>query len=262
MKFKHILLSISCITVFACSTESVTPTEEENDSTLLRKIIYDKDTDNESTILFNYDGNKLISKDYGDNYTIEYIYENNKLVRINDFDGNDDLHAFITIEYNLDEKLGSYIIFFEKDNDHAEKHIFTHNSDNTMTESVYYGTYAAQETLLYISTNTFEGRNIINEKWDDDSVEYVYTYDNEKGVLRNIEHIDIINLISIDFGGLADLGSINNVTSIKEIQEGTVNYFDEYEYIYDDNGYPKSSIYTTESRWGPEEDTTMDFFYE
>ncbi len=262
MKLKQFLLIALSITFFTCNTESVdNPDEETTDSTLIKKIVYDKGTSDEYTATFNYDGNKLISVDAGDGYITKYIYENDKLVRINDLESND-LHAYVTIQYNIDEKIGSYIIFFEKDNDHAEKHIFTYNSDNTMTESVYYGTYAVQETFSYSSIITFEGKNIMNEKWDDDDIEYIYTYDDKKGALRNIQHIDIINLISVDFGGLAEYGSVNNVTSLKEIQDGTVNYFDEYEYIYDNNGYPKTSIYKTESRWGPEEDTTMDYFYE
>jgi len=82
MSLKQFFIFGIIIFIFSCNTEPTdAPYEETNDSTLLKRIIYNKDTADEYSETFNYNGNKLISVDYGDGSKNVYTYENDNLIK-------------------------------------------------------------------------------------------------------------------------------------------------------------------------------------
>lgn len=267
MKFKQLLLIAMSVIAFSCSTESVDNQEEETtDSTLLKKIVYNKGTSDEYTEIYNYiDGNKLASIDAGDDYKSVYTYEDDKLVREDTyFDG--ELSAYVTIEYNSEDKLAKLIEYwFESSglSKRAYKQIFTYNNDNTITREVFRGDHSSQTEISYTETISFSGKNISRLKHHDDSIEYIRTYDNKNGMFKNVYAIDILNILSENEFGPYIFGNTNNITS--DIESYNNNENEEItEYTYNDNGYPKTAIIKY-NYYGTIDESltdTVDYFYE
>ncbi|WP_298553404.1 hypothetical protein [uncultured Algibacter sp.] len=260
MKFNKFLLFILCATFFACSTESSNDKdddEETTDNTLLKKIVYNKGTIDEYSETFSYDGNKLVSVDYGGGSFTDYLYENGNLVRVNStIDGVVDAYTIIT--YNEDDKIGSYILHIIDNN--TFRYEFTHNSNNTIKLDAYIGDLNSQTTLSRTNLISYDGKNIISQvNDDDDDYELIFEYDNKNGVFKNVEQMEVINLVSIDFGGLEGF--------TENIKERTDNdfvdiYKETYDYTYNENGYPITAIYKDFYDGELEEETLIEYIYE
>tara|TARA_R110002050_G_scaffold97971_2_gene203620 strand:+ start:5901 stop:6704 length:804 start_codon:yes stop_codon:yes gene_type:complete len=267
MKFKQILLFTLCITFFACSTESTeNPDEKEEteDSTLLKKTIEtDSDGITETTI-YTYDGNKLISVDYGDGWKNVYTYENEKLVREDQYADNESV-AYLTLEYNTNGKLSSIKEFFlEPSNlNGAHKYILKHNNDNSINIEIYSGDFNSQTNLFTTYTFSYNGKNIFKIEDDDISSPEYYNaiYDSKNGMFKNVNAIDVLNIITELSEFSAPLyGSTNNPTSIAGIyhQES----LDTFEYTYNDNNYPKTATYQDSYQGSINYTATIEYFYE
>ncbi|WP_303319165.1 hypothetical protein Q4Q34_16420 [Flavivirga abyssicola] len=254
MTLKKLLIFGLCISLFACSSESTdTPDEPTNDSTLLKKTIETYD-DEVITTNYTYDGNKLISVISDDGYKFEYIYENGILVRVNSYvDG--ELDGYTTISYNQNEKIANYILHII--NDITEKYVFTFNSDNTVTESRYIGDLNSQTNFQNTTTYSYTGENITN--LTNTGYELSYQYDNKNGIYKNIHAIEVLNLLSIDFGALN--GNTNNPTSIIDNNNGNIAS-ETFGYTYNESDYPKTANYTSKYKGVTDDTSTIQFFYE
>ncbi len=245
MTLKKTLLFVLCATFFACNTESVdNPEEETTDSTLLKKIIFNKGTADEYTETYSYiDGNRLVSIDAGDDYKSVYTYEDDKLIReATYFDGK--LAAYVTLEYNSDGALSKFIEYWLETtglSERAYKQIFTNNADNTITREVYLGDHNSQTDLNYTEVISFNGKNISRLKDTDDTTEYIYAYDDKNGMFKNVYAIEILNLLSENEFGPYIYGNTNNIISNIESYNNQ-NSEEITEYTYNDNDYPKTAV--------------------
>ncbi len=266
MKLKQFLLITLSITFFTCSTESVNnPEEEENtDSTLIKKIVYDKGTANEYTETFNYEGNKLTSVDAGDGYKNIYTYDSDNNLIKDDFFEKNELIASVSLEYNSDDKVAMYIeTFFEGSglSDRQYKHVLTYNNDGTITSKVYGNYNGTGFQLDFTEIITLDGKNIL-EVSHNDGYKIAYTYDKKNNAFKNIHAIEVLNMLSENEFGSLIYGNTNNILSFIESGASSYNYIDTYEYTYNENDYPKTCIYSSKYGNQTEDIETIEYFYE
>lgn len=268
MKLKQILLFTICIAFFACSTDSSNDKDDEEtveDTTLLKRIIYNKGTSNEFIETFSYDGNKLTSVDYGDGSRNVYTYnEDGYLVKDEYFDGGL-LNASVALEYNSDEKIASYTETFFEDSgldDRQYRHTYTHNNNGTITSTVEVNYDNNGFEFDRTETIVLNGKNIA-EISDDEGYTITYTYDNKNGTYKNIHAIEILNILSENEFGAIIFGNTNNITSYVETDETlSDNYNETFEYTYNAEDYPLTCIYTSKYGDTVEDIETIDFEYE
>lgn len=266
MSLKQFFIFGIIIFIFSCNTEPTdAPYEETNDSTLLKRIIYDKDTADEYSETFNYNGNKLISVDYGDGSKNVYTYENDNLIKDEYFSEGILMH-YASLEYDSNGKL---ITFTENWLENAgwdnriAKHELSINSDNTITDEVYQSFNGAELEFYQTRLIKFDDYTNIKE-YGNNEYYSSYTYDNKNGMFKNVHAIEVLNLLSeIEFGA-SIYGNKNNVTSFKENGDDIVNeYYDTYEYTYNENNYPISSTCISQRIDGSDQDIeTIEYFYE
>lgn len=267
MKFKQLLLIAMSIIAFSCSTESVDNQEEETtDSTLLKKIVYNKGTSDEYTEVFNYiDGNKLKSVDAGDGYKNVYTYdENNNLVK-DEFFESGKLIASVVLEYNSDKKIAKYTeTFFEGSglDDRQYEKVFTYNNNDTITNEVYVNYSNSGFELGWTETITLDGKNIA-EILHDNGYKITYKYDGKNNAFKNIHSIEVLNILSEnEFGSIIYGNTSNILTYVESDTSISDNYNDKYEYTYNENNYPITCTYTSIYGNGSEDIETIEYFYE
>ena len=269
IKLKQILLIVLCSTLFNCETESTDTTDNSSndDSTLIKRIVYNKDTSDEFTEIYNYDGNKLTSIDLSDNSKYVYSYDdNNNLVGENYFE-EDELIVSIDIEYNTEDKIATYTeTFFEPSglDDRQYEYIFTHNNDGTITNQIYVNYDNSDFELSRTETITLNGENIASIS-DDDGYTISFTYDDKNNAFKNIHAIEVLNILSENEFGAFIYGNTNNITSYIESDDSSNsddNFTDRFEYTYNEKNYPITNIYT--SQYGNEDADveTIEYFYE
>ncbi|MEC3908689.1 hypothetical protein VOI54_16800 [Tamlana sp. 2201CG12-4] len=270
MKLKLILLNVLMIvTVLSCNTESVDLPEQKEtaDNTLVKRIVYNIGTDDEYTETFNYDGNKLTSVHYSYGAKNVYTYDDNdNLVKDEYFEG-DGLVASVSLEYNLDNKIASYIeTFFEFPGfslgGRRYKHIFTYNNDGTIADTLYVSDHNAEYELSGIKTFTLNGSSITEILYDW-GYNISYRYDNKNGAFKNIHAIEALHILSQNEFGAAIYGNTNNIVSHREKYTNSVgdNYNDSYEYTYNEKNYPKTCVYNSKEE-GIEDTETIEYFYQ
>ncbi|WNH12398.1 hypothetical protein [Thalassobellus suaedae] len=264
MKLKQILLFTLCITFFACNTESTESPEEKEDTTLLKKTI-ETDSDGEAeTTIYTYDDNKLTSIDSGDGWKNIYTYENEKLVRDDQYTDNE-LTAYLTLEYNSTGKLTNIKEYFLEPSglNGAHKYILTYNSDNTIKIENYFGDFDSQTNLSSTYTFSYNGKNIFKIEDDDNSSPEYYNviYDNKNGMFKNVNAIDVLNIVTELSEFSASLyGNTNNPTSIAGIYHQET--LDAFEYTYNDNNYPIKATYHDSYQGNIDYTATIEYFYE
>ncbi|HEX9601734.1 MAG TPA: hypothetical protein VF985_09600 [Mariniflexile sp.] len=262
MNLKHILLFGIFIAFFSCSTDSTdNPDEETDDSTLLKQTI---ETDSEGEVYttnFTYDGNKLISVISDGGYKNIYTYENDNLVREDQYIEGE-LVAYVILEYNSEGKVSIYTESFLEASGLSPrkyKHIFTYNDGGTITNEVYTSYSDSEFELDWTEIITLDGKNIIKVDSSDDTISY--TYDNKNGAFKNIHAIEVLNLLAENEFGSLIYGNTNNATSIKYEYSSYVN-IETNEFSYNDNNYPKKSIYKDFYDGSIQYETTIEYFYE
>ncbi len=269
-------LFFAFILLQACNIESVDnpdaqenpeeETEEPNDNTLIKRIVYNQGTSEEYTEVFNYsDGNKLMSIDAGEGYKNVYTYSGDLLVKEESYFDNE-LWAYVILEYNSEGLLTQYIEYWEAVTafpSRAYKKVFSYNSDNTITKTIYIGDHASQTELSHTELISFRDNNISSVKHSDDVVEYIYSYDQKNGIFKNIHMIEILNILSENEFGPYMHGSTSNLTS--NIENYNNNVGEEfYEYTYNEDEYPETAISKFKYNGVLDEDQTetVHFYYE
>ena len=279
MKLNYLLLITLCVTLIACNTETidavdeeieeieeVEETEETTDNNLIKRIVYNKDTAEEYTDTFNYDGNKLTSVDYGDGYKNVFVYDEKNNIVKDEYYSENVLAAYTVLEYDTENKLTKFTETFLEPSgldDRQYENVFTYNNDGTITKEVYVDYSNSGFELSWTETIIFNNKNITNVKDNDDSTEYIYTYDDKKGMFENIYAIEILNQLSENEFGPYIYGNTNNITSNIEKYENHESG-DLTEYTYGDDGYPETALYKSIYDGVIDEDQTetIDFFYE
>lgn len=266
MKLKQFLLFTLCITFFACSSESTdTPDEENDDDNVLLKKSIETDADGiTETTTYTYDGNKLISVDYEDGWKNIYTYEDDLLVREDQYTDNE-LTAYLILEYNTDNKIANFKEFFLEPSGLegiAYKNVFIFNDDNTLTIENYSGDFNSQNASSSIDTFTYNGKNIITIENNSSSQNlYNASYDDKNGMFKNVHAIEVLNIITeLSEFSASIYGNTNNPTSIEGIYSQET--LDSYEYTYNDNDYPETAIYKDFYLGNLQYTGTIEYFYE
>ncbi len=246
------LLIISLVALFvACSSDDDSTTSDSNDNNnntndpglLVRTISYDDETDiDDLTITFTYDGNKLIkSSGTGSaNYlqTFDYTYENNQLKYIDGQWSDDFTEGTSRIELNY---VTDDYITIALDYGIVDSRSLTFNADGTITKSSNAGAGGLSTSTFTLDSNS----NVISEDDDDPNDEslFSYTYDTKNGAFKNVHQIDLLNLLSEDFGGIQWDGNQNNVIYNENTYwDGTTDSIVETIFIYNEHDYPVSAV--------------------
>jgi hypothetical protein len=190
----------------------------------------------EITSFWQYNGQQLVSTgDSNGNYR-EYTYDNNFIKTIKTYLANGTLHSLETFVYNVDDQLTSSIITSSST---GEKHVYTHNTDNTISVTTYEGTNTVQDNVQSTGTITFQNGEVVKtETFYDDGVvrTNIFTYDDKKKPTANVQGFD---KISFAYANARERkGALHNMltdTQTYMMDEATVV---ERIYTYNAEGYP------------------------
>ncbi|WP_298419251.1 hypothetical protein [uncultured Kordia sp.] len=209
----------------------------------IRMMAIDPDDDDE-IITYNYEGNRLIDRRYTDGSLMnEYLYENDRLSRINFYeeDAPNVLRAFTTFAYDGSGQLTQYIVHVYTlfGSESAIRSELTYNADGTEIQSnQYIGNFQTQTIAGVSLSYTFANGNLMREDYDVADFDTDYFYDGQNGIHKNIEFINILNMLDQNYGALE--GGQNNLIK-KDIRTGSSNVLTEsYTYTYNAQGYPET----------------------
>lgn len=127
MKKLLYLFSALALTLTSCSSEDDS-NNNSSDVTLIKKIILTSDDEEDdsywnNTIIFTYNGTKLVESREDDNYKTVYTYTGDLITKIEYFDGTV-LDEYDLFSYNSSGKLIEYRSI---GNDFEEKFTYTYN---------------------------------------------------------------------------------------------------------------------------------------
>jgi len=169
---KKTLILLLLLSIFSCSSDDTSTTEEPSANFKLKKI-----SSIQETLEFSYDGNKLINvietENQGSVYKTELVYENNKIVRLkrfinNVYQSNNDLF----FEYT-DDKIS---VSSGYEDNILFSHQYEYNSLGQMITDAQYddGIYNSEENFTYTSDG-----NIETHSHTAFSGTHTYTYDSK-----------------------------------------------------------------------------------
>jgi len=252
------ILAILFIFCASCTTDSSSddsddPTDPDTSSILLkRKVIQDGDED--YTINYNYDGNKLIGYDESDGFYTTYTYSGDLLVREDAYFGSLQ-ESYTILEYDADDVLSQFTIYFTGEvtglPNSASKQVVTYLSSNQISVKSYSGNYTSQDVFEYETIDTYSNGNWIERRFvedeDGESIE-TYVFDNKNGILKNLHQAAIFQL----FGEPGE-GSTNNPVNFNSGET-------RLEYTYNSNDFPVSALVYDEDETAST--GTILYFYE
>ena len=240
---KNLLYLFLAVTIFACSDDDSSDTNDSNDNSSTNGLLVDTVqfsyllsaafvvTQVEGTYSYNYDGNKLVSMDFsiinGETGTTNYTYnDNNQFSVVYHWGGDYE-------EYEYDE-LGRLTVSTYTDVDESitpviRRSVYLYNQDGTVRTSYYNGNTEPNGTDTFdqngnlISTIFIDGSNN-NETRS-------YTYDNANSPFKNMTGHFFEGSYSYSFPALFSGG--NNALTVE-------NENNRYFYTYNDNNYPIS----------------------
>ena len=215
---KKILFLLFVTSIFSCSSDEPSTTEEPGTNFKLKKI-----TSGNQYQTFHYVGNNISYTEEiessGEIYKSEFIYENNKLIKLkryinNVYQSNNDLFFQYTNEKITTSSSYEDNILFS--------HQYTYNSSGQMTIDAQYddGVYNSEETFTYFSNG-----NIESHSHSAFTGTYYYTYDNKSNPLY--------------YAFPESLSKIWAISKNNEISKSP-NYTFEYE--YNSNNLPTKKI--------------------
>ena len=253
MKKIFTLGALALFLMTSCSSDdSSDPVDNSDNGTetlLLKKTIETDEEGNELTTYFNYDGNKLTNVTDSEGGEMIFHYLNGFLVIIEYFeDGTITQRDYFS--YNANDKLATSIIL-DLDENWANKMIYTHNSDGTVSIEDYTGDVTEQTNLHGNGVVTYSNNNIVNYTFTStggNSVTWDYTFDSKNNPLKNMSAFDTFNLAYQEGGQNNTLSYTNEAYGESET---TV-------YTYNSDNYPVTSTKTD----GNGDVTVTQYFYE
>ena len=229
-------------------------TIENPDLVLLKKVIETFNDGTTSTEIYSYDGNKLISIDYGDGEMDTFTYENELLVRydeiLEDPDGQLDT-TYSLFEYDTQNRVITQTYYNEVD-EASQKWDYDYNTDGTITETAYYYE-SGNEILNYVGTVVIQNGNYVS--FTDGDYLDTYTYDDKNGSLKNIHAFETF-LVTGEFY-ISKNNELSGATSLDGVPIPEDNYT--ISYTYNDDNYPITASFDFT---GVIDDSTLEFFYE
>lgn len=189
--------SVAFLTSCSSSDSSSTPVTESD--VLVTKTVETYANDNSTiTTNYTYNGKKIVSSIDSDGVYENYTYTGDLITNVKTYDDTDTLIVEEFLTYNGSGQLVTYLSK-DYENDHGRKEEFVHNSNNTISYTVYKGTNDVQdlsETGTIHLTNgevTQVDTNVISPSITGTRV---YTYDTKNNPFKNITGGDKINFIN------------------------------------------------------------------
>ena len=208
---------------------------------------------------FTYNGTKLTKisfEQYNGNTTTGYsqiVYTGDLITQVSDFNNNN-VNTYNTVfTYNGTGQL-TQVMKIQVGVDHAEKTVFTYNTDNTVNSDHYVGTIASQPYVNASEKFYFEGNNLIQKDYTyagTFSSASKYNYDTANHPMKNVTGLAAIELYVNSWDGFLSLGLkgvSNNI--IKETiynSPGVVSETINFDSVYNDDNYPVSISSTVDS---------------
>lgn len=257
---KNLFLFMSMVALMSsCSSDDDAPVVE--DPTLVKLLERTvtrtgPNYDNLLTTHWSYFGNRLVSaSDSNGNYR-EYTYDNLDIISIKYFLASGTLLRTEFFVYNQDGKLTSSRIISAST---GERHVYTHNDNNTISVQTFEG--SAAEQLSTVSTGLIyleDGEVVKTETFYDDGLvkTNIMTYDDMKKPTANIAGF---TKISFAYATSRERkGNLHNMTSDLETYMSPDPVFVERTFTYDSEGYPLSVFNNSPNSF---ERYKMDFSY-
>lgn len=211
MFMKKIILCLGFIvtTLISCSSDTDSSSNQSNDL-LIKKVVYTSITDDYTeTVIYTYNGNKLVKGVYEDGSEEIFTYQGNLISKI-ELITNGELDTTETFSYDTNGRLTGYIF---EEGPFTDEETFFYNADGTVTSTIGTGAAAAVRTL------NFQNDELIKIIGSDRT--YNYTYDSKNSPFRNVTGYDKIAFVN--HGDHEFYGRKQNITTIYESVEG-VNY--------------------------------------
>jgi hypothetical protein len=197
---KKTIRIVSCICLLvlnACSSsDSSTPATESD--ILVTKTIEHYANDNSSvTTNYTYNGKKLVSTLDSDGYKEMFTYTGDLITSVKWYDDTDTLLTLETFTYNSSNQITQYVLN-DYDTDHGRKEMYVHNSNGTVSYTVYNGDNTTQTNLLasgtfYVTNGEVTKIETTTPAPSSTSSMHIYTYDTKNNPFKNILGYDKMN---------------------------------------------------------------------
>lgn len=208
---KKIILSLCFIatTLISCSSDSDSSNNQLND-VLVKKVVYTSITDDYTeTVVYTYNGNKLVKGVYDDGSQEIFTYQGNLITKI-ELITDGELDTTETFSYDTNGRLTGYIF---EEGPFTDEETFIYNADGTITSTIGTGAAASVQTLYFQNDELLK---IVRS-----ARTYNYTYDSKNSPFRNVTGYDKIAFVT--HGDHEIYGRKQNISTIYESVEG-VNY--------------------------------------
>lgn len=238
---KNFYLIFSLLLLIACSKDQSVDSKVE----LLpgKSIISYNDGSFFASKTFSYDNNRLIKIAFSNAEAenagyAELIYNDDLLIKINQFERNDNLKEYIELKYDSNNRLEQYTIYRNAENK-AYKNVVEYNSDYTIVITRYSGDFDNQTEMWDLMTFTLDANHNIT-KIQTSGYQIVYEYDSKNGVFKNLVARDVLNIMGkLDWS--LNRGGMNNALSYQFSNNQVTENID-LNYTYNNDSYPSSVI--------------------
>ncbi len=221
------LLCISLMMLASCSNDD--NAAQNTESRVPKKQII-SDLDGSVAIDFVFDGNKIVSSTYPDNYVVKYTYTGDLITKKEASDFTD--------EYNYTNgKLTTYLRKLPG-RDYYDKYSYTYESSDVVSFVISRVTIStsAEEIISPKNIYTLKDGNII--KYETSSSVTTYKYDDKNSPMRNVLGFNKI------FAEQPQVSSsVNNVISYTVTLVDNNSYTNEITYAFDENNFPTEMNY-------------------
>lgn len=245
MKMNKILL-VGLVLLLLCSCSKDNEAQQSNSFSelLLKKLVYNDDNGNIEEYSFAYDGNKLISITSSKNkYKHLFTYNTDVIVKIETFDENNKLYSLENYTYN-NGKVASYSLDYLND-PFKTRTVYTYNIDSSILFEKF-STYKPTdiESDHYQGKIFYKNGNLVKEEhFKKDGIKFTVLNFKYDGSIAPLKNITGYNLLIDKLPYYLGAGGVNNCTEITETDFtpilSTINTI--FEYVYNENGYPKSA---------------------
>ncbi len=197
----HIVSCLCLLVLSSCSSSDSSSTPATESDILVTKIIehYAND-DSTVTTDYTYNGKKLVSTLDSDGYRETFTYTGDLITSVKWYDDADTLLTLETFTYNSSNQMTLYVLN-DYSTDHGRKEVFVHNSNNTVSYTVYNGDNTTQTNLLasgtfYVTNGEVTKIETTTSAPSSSSSTRIYTYDTKNNPFKNITGYDKMNYIN------------------------------------------------------------------
>jgi len=207
MKKLLCLFAFSAVFLTSCSSSDSSSTSVTESDVLVTKTVEHYTNDNSTvTTNFTYNGKKIVSAAYSDGITETYTYTGELISGIKQYDDTNTLIVEETFTYNGSGQLVTYLLR-DYDSNHGRKEVFVHNSNNTVSYSVFTGDNDTQPNATETGTIHFTNGEVtqIDNTVNSPSITgtRIYTYDSKNNPFKNITGVEKINFVNEEAIGVS-----------------------------------------------------------